>query len=155
MHESVEDWMTDQTVALRLADRSVLDVGSYDVNGNNRYHFAGPYIGVDMREGPNVDVVCDGAALPFPDRSFDAVVSTECLEHASRFWRLCEEMARVTKEWVLVTTRGNGYGQHDYPGDYWRFMPGALSAVFADLGMDAEESEDPQAPGVFCTARRD
>ena len=45
-----------------------LDVGSYDVNGSVRGLFVrarSGYVGVDMRNGPNVDVVAVSDALPF------------------------------------------------------------------------------------------
>ena len=36
---------------------SVLDIGSLDINGNNRYLFnGGTYIGIDVGQGRNVDV---------------------------------------------------------------------------------------------------
>ena len=42
-----------------LEDASVLEIGSYDVNGTVRKLFAaaGHYVGVDLVEGPGVDVV--------------------------------------------------------------------------------------------------
>jgi hypothetical protein len=39
-------------------DKCVLDVGSLDINGNNRYLFDNcEYTGLDIGEGPNVDIV--------------------------------------------------------------------------------------------------
>lgn len=39
--------------------KSVLDVGSLDINGNNRWIFTDcEYVGIDLGEGDNVDVVC-------------------------------------------------------------------------------------------------
>ena len=64
----------------------VLDIGSLDINGNNRYLFESSlYLGVDLAEGPNVDIVSVGHELGFPDASVDVVVSTECFEH-DRYW---------------------------------------------------------------------
>lgn len=64
----------------------VLDVGSLDINGNNRYLFTNyKYIGVDIGEGNNVDVVCRGHE--FKDtKGFDVVISSECFEH-DEFWK--------------------------------------------------------------------
>lgn len=60
---------------------SVLDVGSCDINGNNREFFElTDYIGVDVTEGLNVDIACP-VHLWESDRVFDVVISTECLEH--------------------------------------------------------------------------
>lgn len=60
---------------------SVLDIGSLDINGNNRYLFEDySYIGVDVGEGKNVDIVSKGHEFR-PGRQFDVVISTECFEH--------------------------------------------------------------------------
>jgi SAM-dependent methyltransferase len=60
---------------------SVLDIGSLDINGNNRYLFEQcNYTGIDIGEGNNVDVVCSGHLFKSDDL-FDVVISTECFEH--------------------------------------------------------------------------
>ena len=59
--------------------RNVLDIGSLDINGNNRSLFEYcKYTGIDLAEGPNVDEVCRGHLYK---GQFDVVVSTECFEH--------------------------------------------------------------------------
>ena len=79
---------------------SVLDVGGMDVNGSLR-SVAGAgrrFLSVDLVEGPGVDVVLDDPyRFPFPDDSFDAIVSTSCFEHDSFFWLTFIEMCRVTR----------------------------------------------------------
>ena len=63
----------------------VLDIGSLDINGNNRYLFTdSSYIGIDLGAGANVDVVCRGHQYK-NDQPFDVVISTECFEH-DKFW---------------------------------------------------------------------
>jgi SAM-dependent methyltransferase len=64
----------------------VLDIGSLDINGNNRYLFTNyKYIGVDIGAGKNVDVVCRGHEFKDPE-GFDIVISAECFEH-DEFWK--------------------------------------------------------------------
>ena len=43
-------------------DVKVLDIGSLDINGNIKHLFSHPYyyVGLDLANGPNVDVVCPG-----------------------------------------------------------------------------------------------
>lgn len=61
--------------------KRVLDVGSYDVNGNNRYLFPHcDYIGIDVGEGPNVDYISPGHEW-VSDYQYDTIISTECFEH--------------------------------------------------------------------------
>ncbi len=62
-------------------DKNVLDVGSLDINGNNRYLFSGcKYTGVDLGEGRNVDIVCTIHDYN-PGFLYDFIISTEMLEH--------------------------------------------------------------------------
>ena len=69
-------------------DVFILDIGSLDINGNNRYLFdsSSVYIGIDVALGPNVDFASSGHELAVPDETFDVVISTECLEH-DRYWQ--------------------------------------------------------------------
>jgi hypothetical protein len=63
-------------------DNKVLDIGSLDINGNNKFLFDNSeYIGLDIAEGNNVDVVCIGHEYDAPDETFDTIISTEALEH--------------------------------------------------------------------------
>jgi SAM-dependent methyltransferase len=65
----------------------VLDIGSLDINGNNRYAFNDyEYIGIDIGEGPNVDIVIRGHEYK-DEKLFDVIISTECFEH-DEFWDL-------------------------------------------------------------------
>jgi SAM-dependent methyltransferase len=65
----------------------VLDIGSLDINGNNRYLFTNyEYIGLDIGGGKNVDFICRGHEYN-DDKLFDVVISSECFEH-DEFWKL-------------------------------------------------------------------
>lgn len=61
--------------------KTVLDCGSLDINGNNRYLFTNcSYTGIDISAGPNVDIVTAVSDF-YPGHLFDVVISTEMLEH--------------------------------------------------------------------------
>lgn len=71
---------------------SILDVGSYNVNGCYRDLFKArenvKYVGLDITEGPNVDVV---AKEPYDwsnveDESFDFIISGNAFEHIEYPW---------------------------------------------------------------------
>ncbi|NBO56054.1 MAG: class I SAM-dependent methyltransferase [Actinobacteria bacterium] len=65
-----------------FTNKKVLDIGSGDINGNNRFLFEGcHYEGNDVIQAPNVTIVSKTGALPFADNTFDTIVSTECFEH--------------------------------------------------------------------------
>jgi lipopolysaccharide biosynthesis glycosyltransferase/SAM-dependent methyltransferase/uncharacterized coiled-coil protein SlyX len=113
--------------------RSILDVGSQDVNGTLRdcCPTAAEYVGVDLQAGPNVDVVLDDPnVFPFKDGSFDVVLSTSCFEHDQMFWLTFSEMGRVLKPggYIYINAPSNG-NYHAYPRDNWRFYPDAGLAL--------------------------
>lgn len=64
-----------------FTNQDVLDIGSLDINGNNRMHFTDcTYTGVDIAPGRNVDIVSKGHEFT-SDKQYDVVISTECFEH--------------------------------------------------------------------------
>jgi SAM-dependent methyltransferase len=115
---------------------SVLDVGSYDVNGcfkplfeklgKGNWH----YDGLDIKEGPNVDIISKEGKFPIEDNAYDAVVSSSCFEHDAAFWITFKEIVRVTKNngYIQISTPSTG-AVHRYPLDCWRFYPDAYTAL--------------------------
>lgn len=157
MHASVMTWVGRTVRRLGLADRYTLEVGSRNYNGSVREHFTHTYVGVDMEEGKDVDVVAMANDLPYSNDEFDVVVTTEMLEHDPYFWQSVPEMARVLKPGghFLLTTRGIGFPLHEYPSDYWRFTPAAIRHLVTGAGLEVIElKEDPQVSGVFVLARK-
>ncbi len=100
-------WTSAQRTVLTTSDGSVLDVGCGPARLADAAH--GPYVGVDVRWAmlthARSRVVCaEAAALPFPDRTFDTVVSTAFLGLLSPDCRhpiLCE-MARVCWQRIRI-----------------------------------------------------
>lgn len=83
----------------------VLDIGSMDINGNNRYLFTDyQYIGIDLAEGPNVDVVSVAHEYKTQEK-FDVVISTEALEH-DKHWQktLFYAYKKLKKGGLLLVT---------------------------------------------------
>lgn len=126
----------------------VLDVGSmaHELQDTYRPLFDGPgydYVGLDLDPGPNVDIV---PADPYqwseiPDRSFDAVITGQMLEHNPYFWITLAEITRVTKPGGLVCLIAPSAGfTHRYPLDCWRFFPDAASAMFGYVGLEMVEA---------------
>jgi len=154
MHISVMKFVQKVVSKIDLEGKSVLEVGSYNVNGSVGPLFAGAreYYGVDSRPGPGVDFVMSAHDLKYLENTFDIVISTEMLEHDPAFWLSMREMGRVLKTGghLIITARGNGFPLHEHPGDYWRFMPESFRLLFDLAGCNVELiKEDPQMPGVF------
>lgn len=147
MHGSVLDYVTRQIAGRCLSDKKTLDLGALDVNGTIRNLFTGYYVGVDMIGGHNVDVVANGHNLPFADASFDVVVCMEMFEHDDEFWRSLAEIGRVLRDggWFIYTTRGNGFGYHGWPHDYYRFMPDAAPKLLKLASCDVVHSKSVES----------
>lgn len=61
---------------------TVLDIGSFDVNGNEEFLFENcEFYGLDLMEGAGVDIVCPAQDYDAPDESYDTIISCECWEH--------------------------------------------------------------------------
>ena len=166
MHPSV--WAYVDEMRPDPADLKVLEVGSYadcppgaSGDGTVRPLFDGcaEYVGVDIRPGPNVDRVVGGLGpYPWPDRTFDVVVSTEMLEHDLSPWWSMWEMRRVLKRGGLLILTCRGFDDRGcYPVhgtvDRWRFSVDGLTALVEMVGLTVKEARtDPDAPGVFVTA---
>ena len=94
---------------------SVLEIGSYDVNGTIRNFFEGSnYTGVDIIEGPGVDVVASGGDVGLPSNSFDLSISCECFEHNPVWVETFANMYRMTKDgcFMVVTCASTGRREH-------------------------------------------
>jgi SAM-dependent methyltransferase len=115
------------------AARTLVDIGSKDVNGSLRSYAPAScrYVGVDFAAGPGVDLVLDDPyRLPFEPDSVDAVVSSSCFEHIEFFWLMFNEVLRVLKADGLFYLNAPSNGEyHRYPVDCWRFYPDAGLAL--------------------------
>jgi len=87
----------------RFKNCRVLDIGSLDINGNNRYLFENikEYTGVDIGPGPNVDVVCRGHEYD-GGKDYDVVISSETFEHDEYWEQTLQHMVDLTKPGGLV-----------------------------------------------------
>jgi SAM-dependent methyltransferase len=107
-----------------FTDVKVLDIGSLDINGNNRHVFTHPYyyVGVDLNKGSNVDVVCPGHLYDCGFQ-YDIVISSECFEHDMYYARTLQNMVKLLRSGGLMvfTSASTGRPEHgtlrSNPGD--------------------------------------
>jgi hypothetical protein len=94
-------------------EKRVLDVGSLDINGNNRYLFDDcDYIGLDVVEGKNVDVVCIAHEYEDVD-GFDVVLSTNALEHDMFYPLTLKKMVSLLKpNGLMFFSVANSWKEH-------------------------------------------
>lgn len=156
MHEESKAHMRDAFEAharARLPGR-VLDVGAGRKVGFHRrlWEAAGwRYHGLDMVEGPNIDLTLDDPWLfPIGDASYDAVISGQMLEHNEFFWLTFLEMARVLRIGGLMIHIAPSRGlEHRDPQDCWRFYRDAMTAMAKWTGLDCIEATTDWAPEHF------
>jgi len=96
-------------------NKCVLDVGSGDINGNNRFLFENcEYHGNDVIEAKNVTIVSKTKDLPFKNSSFDTIISTECFEHDPEYKESLIAIYNMLKPNGLFffTCASNGRSEH-------------------------------------------
>lgn len=172
MHHSSYEHMRDLVARYLRPEQklSVVDIGSYDVNGSYRTLFDSPtwsYCGVDLSEGPGVDIaLVSPYRIPLRSRSVDLVISGQAFEHVEFFWQTWLEMIRILKPggmiFLIAPSRGP---EHRYPQDCWRFYPDGYRALakfgnceLIEVSTDWDTHPDPgsnwgDTVGVFRTGR--
>ncbi len=160
MHEKAYSFV-QRTVAALPKSKSVVEIGSYNVNGSVRDLFPKTdYTGVDVRPGKGVDVVADGAAYE-PAKPVDTVVCCEVLEHAENAAEIiANAFAMLQVPGVLILTaagperqpHGNNGGR---VGDefYANVTEEDLEQWLTDAGFAEQSIErDARAGDIYAVA---
>jgi SAM-dependent methyltransferase len=123
-------------VASRPGPKTVIELGSQDVNGSVRSIFNNDptvaYTGVDYVPGNGVDLVLtDPYKLPFEDSSVDFIITSSVFEHVEMFWVMYLELIRILKPdgLLYINAPSNVFAYHRHPVDCWRFNPDAGEAM--------------------------
>ena len=117
MHKTQKQWCNGikRQFPTHFHRSRVLDVGSLNVNGTNRYLFRNSqYVGIDIVEGPGVDVIGRAHEHEITEgKKYDVVLSTSALEH-DMFWFLTlPQMIRLLKPGGLMFF-SCAYGQRQH-----------------------------------------
>lgn len=124
----------------------ILDVGSRTSQPSHPTHrdlldgLDHEYVGVDVRPGPNVDVVMNKPyRIPLKSNSVDVVMSGQVFEHIPFPWVSFLELSRVVKPggYVFLTVPSRGH-VHDV-WDCWRYYPDSMRAMAAFARMNLVE----------------
>ncbi len=114
----------------------VLEVGSLDVNGSVR-SVIDVTVGIDMREGKGVDLVCPVNDLPkhYPLGYFDACCSFGTLEHVEDWRGFVKTTWDMVKEggWLVLSIASLMKKRHAYPDDYWRMTEEQIRTIYPRL----------------------
>ena len=132
-----------------LENLKILDIGSYDSSGtsfNYRSIFdekSWEYVGMDLKEGPNVDLtVLDLYNWEeIQSGSFDVVISGQAFEHMEFFWKAIEEITRILKNggYCCIIAPSSG-PVHKNPVDCFRFTSEGMAEIGRYAGLEILET---------------
>ena len=148
-------WVAKRINKEEISDKKIIEVGSYDVNGNVRcvVELLAPaeYIGADIVRGPGVDIVCAAENLveKFGKESFDVIISTCALEHLKDWKRAISNIKNICKpNGIILIIVPSNWSYHEHPYDFWRYNKDDIKNIFSDCSILALE-EDAQRPSLI------
>ncbi len=113
---------------------NILDLGCGVKPYESLFPFAKKYVGFDVEPHSRVDVTGFNWDLPFEDNEFDALISTQVLEHTAKIRETVTEMRRVVKSGGLIyVSVPLTFPEHGIPYDFYRFTRYGLREVFKDF----------------------
>ncbi len=154
MDVGCQDWMKKIKPQLPKSLGRVLEIGSLNINGTAREYFtADEWIGIDMVDGKDVDLVMNAHDItkrfPIGDK-FDTIVCMNTLEHDNKFWITLEQINSVLKKggYLIFAQPTLNFPIHNYPDDYWRLTKSALEQVIFEgyKILDIEEVYSKREP---------
>lgn len=120
----------------------VLDVGAGSFDRYQELFTVDSYARMEIEAGPGIDAVGTAYDIPFPDNSFDSVISTQVFEHLARPIDAAKEMYRVLKPGGHALASVPQTNElHEEPHDYFRYTNHGLKILFEDAGFTILEME--------------
>jgi SAM-dependent methyltransferase len=125
----------------------VLDAGAGECRFKSLFAHT-RYVAVDFAQGDpswnytQLDAVARLEALPFPDASFDHVISIVVLEHTPEPAGVIREFERVLKPGGMIhTVVPHMWEEHQRPYDFFRFTSGGLRHLLTSAGIEVLDVE--------------
>ncbi len=134
MHDSSKRIMGNFLQTLPKQKIKIIDIGSYSVCGSYKdlMNSEWEYIGLDMINGPNVDIVPKDIYdwKEIEEESFDVVISGQAFEHIPYPWKTIEQINKIVKKGGLICIIAPSSGrEHKYPIDCYRYYPDGFRAL--------------------------
>jgi hypothetical protein len=118
-----------------LSGSSMLEIGSRARSGatyRNWFPTDIDYVGLDVAEGPNVDVVADAHHMSRSlNRRFNHMFSMAVFEHILMPWKVALEMNKMMSDGgtALIISHG-AWPLHEQPWDFFRFSTESWRGIF-------------------------
>ena len=119
-------------------NQKVLGIGTFNVCGSEDSFFKDcDYAGLDLGEGPGVDIVCPAQDYDALDNTYDVIISCECFEHNPFYKETIQNAVRMLKSggmflFTCATTgrpvHGTKYLEEESKQKFenWKTMPNVL-----------------------------
>jgi len=128
-------------IILKVRPKSILDVGCGEARLWRGYGYGGRHdvrdprvkeweldwnprivlLDLDAYKHPLPTVQANAINLPFKDKSFDMVISTEVIEHVPDVEKYAEEIVRVGRSYIITTpTKFTKITERDWENNPWR-----------------------------------
>ena len=155
MHRSVLEFAHAVLSPAEVEDKLVLEVGARNINGTLR-DVIQPlkprlYIGIDIQDGPGVDLVLDVLDAPRVLRpgGFDVVLCAGTLGYIDDWGGALKAMMTLLRRGgvLLLTARGPDFARHTLPAS-WRFSEAGLRQIFEEQDI-VTIADDPMHPGLL------
>ncbi len=127
---------------------NILDVGAGDSPYKSLFshveYKSTDFAQTDYHAFQEIDYICPADAIPVSEKSFDAILCTEVLEHVPHPQNVLTEFHRVLKQsGHLFVTTPLLYPLHEEPYDFYRYTLYALKQLLQEAGFEV----------VFLTSR--
>jgi len=121
---------------------NILEIGSYkldnsinlieDILKNHKY------LGIDVVEGPGVDLVMNGEDIDNLNKKFDIIISGECFEHASNWKKIFNAMIRNISNdgFIILTIASKGRIEHGTFRSGAQNSPGTFDNYYLNLNVN-------------------
>lgn len=114
--------------------KNILDLGCGMKPYESLFPLLEKYVGFDVSKDSKADFFGVNWNLPFKDDEFDALISTQVLEHTAKVAETVREIRRVVKSggYVFISVPLT-FPEHEIPYDYYRFTRYGIREVFRDF----------------------
>lgn len=124
----------------------IIDIGCGAKPYADLFHDASSYVGVDTNYSGHdhskeeIDIFYDGKTLPFTEKSFDAVVSFQVLEHVENESLFFKEIDRVLlADGLLMLSVPFCWSEHEQPYDFRRVSSFGAEKLLTANNFDVVE----------------